>query len=86
MRLFDLKVEFLPLAPEPLRNLLKAIFSERDHQRLATIPTSHLAQRSLTPGNVRTAQDQLNLRGLPIHLNTPMDALTLEEREQHGKR
>ncbi|QNU61536.1 AAA family ATPase [Vreelandella titanicae] len=86
MRRFDLKVEFLPLAPEPLRDLLKAVLPKRDHQRLATIPTNHLAQRSLTPGNVRTAPDQLDLRGLPIRLNTLMDALTLEEREQHGNR
>ncbi|RUR43619.1 hypothetical protein [Vreelandella populi] len=86
MRRFDLKVEFLPLAPEPLRELLKEVLPERDHQRLSAVPTSHLAQRSLTPGNVRTALDQLDLRGLPIRLNTLMDALTLEEREQHGKR
>lgn len=86
MRRFDLKVEFLPLAPEPLRDLLKEVLPERDHQRLAAVPTSHLAQRSLTPGNVRTALDQLDLRGLPIRLNTLLDALTLEEREQHGKR
>ncbi|TQE98862.1 MAG: AAA family ATPase [Spiribacter salinus] len=86
MRRFDLKVEFLPLAPEPLRDLLKAVLPERDHARLATIPTNHLASRCLTPGNVRTALDQLDLRGLPLRLNTLMDALTLEEREQHGKR
>ncbi|MDR5898182.1 AAA family ATPase [Halomonas vilamensis] len=86
MRRFDLKVEFLPLDPEPLRDLLKAVLPERDHHRLAKIPASHLAQRRITPGNVRTALDQLDLRGLPIRLNTLMDALTLEEREQHGKR
>jgi len=86
MRRFDLKVEFLPLAPEPLRELLKAVLPERDHMRLANIPTNHLAQRRLTPGNVRTALDQLDLRGLPIRLNTLLDALTLEEREQYGER
>jgi len=86
MRRFDLKVEFLPLAPEPLRDLLKAVLPERDHARLATIPTNHLASRRVTPGNVRTALDQLDLRGLPLRLNTLMDALTLEEREQHGQR
>jgi len=86
MRRFDLKVEFLPLAPEPLRDLLKAVLPERDHARLATIPANHLASRRLTPGNVRTALDQLDLRGLPLRLNTLMDALTLEEREQHGQR
>jgi SpoVK/Ycf46/Vps4 family AAA+-type ATPase len=86
MRRFDLKVEFLPLAPEPLRELLKAVLPERDHRRLATIPANHLAQRRLTPGNVRTALDQLDLRGLPIRLNTLLDALTLEEREQQGQR
>ena len=86
MRRFDLKVEFLPLAPEPLRELLKAVLPERDHRRLATIPANHLAQRRVTPGNVRTALDQLDLRGLPIRLNTLLDALTLEEREQQGQR
>ena len=86
MRRFDLKVEFLPLAAEPLRDLLKAVLPERDHARLAAIPTQHLASRRLTPGNVRTALDQLDLRGLPLRLNTLMEALTLEEREQHGQR
>lgn len=86
MRRFDLKVEFLPLAPEPLRDLLRAILPERDHARLADIPKTHLASRRLTPGNVRTALDQLDLRGLPLRLNTLLDALTLEEREQHGQR
>ncbi|MYL23947.1 AAA family ATPase [Halomonas alkaliantarctica] len=86
MRRFDLKVEFLPLAPAALRELLKAVLPERDHARLMSIPESHLANRRVTPGNVRTALDQLDLRGLPIRLNTLMDALTLEEREQHGQR
>lgn len=86
MRRFDLKIEFLPLAAEPLRDLLKAVLPERDHVRLATIPMGHLAQRRVTPGNVRTALDQLDLRGLPIRLNKLLDALTLEEREQHGNR
>lgn len=54
--------------------------------RLASTPANHLAQRRLTPGNVRTALDQLDLRGLPIRLNTLQDALTLEEREQHSQR
>lgn len=76
----------LTLAPEPLRELLKAVLPDRDHRRLATIPANHLAQRRLTPGNVRTALDQLDLRGLPIRLNTLLEALTLEEREQQGQR
>ena len=59
---------------------------ERDHARLADIPKTHLASRRLTPGNVRTALDQLDLRGQPLRLNTLLDALTLEEREQHGQR
>ncbi|MGM0855889.1 MAG: AAA family ATPase [Pseudomonadota bacterium] len=86
MRRFDLKIEFLPLEPEPMRDLLKAVLPERDHQRLASIPASHFGQRHVTPGNVRTALDQLDLRGMPIRLNTLMDALTIEEREQQGKR
>lgn len=84
MRRFDLKVEFLPLAPEQLRGLLQAVLPGRDHARLATLPESHLAKRQLTPGNLRTALAQLDLRGLPLRLYTLLDALTQEEREQHG--
>lgn len=86
MRRFDLKVGFLPLQPDQLRNLLQQVLPSRDHARLAAIPHRHLAHRQLTPGNVRTALDQLDMRGLPIRLNQLMDALALEEQEQHGKR
>lgn len=86
MRRFDLKVEFRPLAPEQLRSLLQAVLPRRDHARLASLPENHLASRRLTPGNLRTALDQLDLRGLPLRLNTLMEALGQEEREQHGNR
>lgn len=84
MRRFDLKVAFHPLAPEQLRELLKAVLPARDHSRLDAIREHHLATRRLTPGNVRTALDQLDLRGLPVRLNTLMEALAQEEREQGG--
>ncbi|WP_017431207.1 AAA family ATPase [Vreelandella jeotgali] len=84
MRRFDLKVEFLPLPPAPLRDLLKAVLPERDHSRLAALPDAQLDRRRVTPGNVRTALDQLDLRGLPVRLSSLLDALIHEEREQHG--
>jgi transitional endoplasmic reticulum ATPase len=86
MRRFDLKVTFHPLAPTQLRELLKAVLPARDHARLDAIPEQQLASRRLTPGNVRTALDQLDLRGLPVRLNTLMEALEQEEREQCGSK
>lgn len=86
MRRFDLKIAFHPLAPNQLRGLLKKVLPTRDHPRLEGIPEHHLAQRRLTPGNIRTALAQLDLRGLPVRLNTLMEALVQEEREQHGNK
>ncbi|WP_346798068.1 AAA family ATPase [Halomonas sp. Bachu 37] len=86
MRRFDLKVAFHPLAPKQLRSLLKTVLPKRDHARLAAIPDHNMAQRRLTPGNVRTALDQLDLRGLPVRFNTLMEALAQEERQQQGSK
>ncbi|MGM0985118.1 MAG: AAA family ATPase [Pseudomonadota bacterium] len=84
MRRFDLKVAFDYLPPEALRSLLQAVLPAKDHQRLAALPQSELAQRRLTPGNLRTALDQLDLQGLPVRLNTLLQALDQEESQQQG--
>ncbi|PRY73213.1 AAA family ATPase [Halomonas ventosae] len=84
MRRFDLKVAFYYLAIDQLRDLLRAVLPGRDHARLETISQGELAQRALTPGNIRTALDRLDLQGLPIRLATLLQALTLEEGHQQG--
>lgn len=86
MRRFDLKVAFDYLTPDALRSLLQAVLPAKDNQCLASLPENDLTQRSLTPGNIRTALDQLDLQGLPVRLSTLLQALEQEEDHQQGPR
>lgn len=86
MRRFDLKVAFDYLSPEALRSLLQAVLPAQEHDRLAALPASELAQRRLTPGNLRTALDQLDLQDMPIRLTPLLQALEQEESLQQGPR
>jgi len=83
MRRFDLKVGFDYLRPAQLRDLIQQVLPTGEHGKVDDLATSELSQRRLTPGNVRTALDQIDLRGLPLRLDTLLAALELEEREQH---
>ncbi|WP_404296929.1 ATP-binding protein [Halomonas sp.] len=86
MRRFDLKVGFDYLTSEALRSLLQAVLPDKDHRRLTSLPESDLTQRYLTPGNFRTALDQLDLQGLPVRLESLLQALDQEESHQQGPR
>lgn len=88
MRRFDLKVSFDFLEIAQLRELLEEVLPERDRQALAALPDSRLTDYSLTPGNIYTALDQLDLRGCPLRLNSLLKALELEQqaRQGHGNR
>lgn len=84
MRRFDLKVAFDYLTPEALRSLLEAVLPKAEHEELAKLPISELARRRLTPGNLRTALDRMDLQGIPIQLTPLLQALEQEESHQLG--
>ncbi|SDK83566.1 AAA+-type ATPase, SpoVK/Ycf46/Vps4 family [Modicisalibacter muralis] len=88
MRRFDLKVGFDFLKITQLRELLQEVIPERDRKALAALSDNQLAAYSLTPGNIYTALDQLDLRGCPLRLNSLLKALELEQqtRQGHGNR
>lgn len=85
MRRFDLKVSFHHLETRQLRDLLSEILPQRDQAALNALPDRALSAYSLTPGNMLTALNQLDLQGRPLRLGTLLKALESEQRAQQGE-
>lgn len=84
IRRFDLKVGFDFLRTDQLMDILFSVLPKIDHRHINEFSKHDLLNLDITPGNISTALEQLDIRGLPIRFDHVIEALSSEVRHQSG--